>query len=102
MANLMFADAECPNCGRNCGNGGRGDIFYCPSCGWKGKIKGAENDMKFIEEYIRFCIERDKEELSCSGCLIACPPSGRSHRKVPENQGGGQHGQAENLRGAWG
>ena len=52
---------ECPNCGRNCGNGGRGDIFYCPSCGWKGKIKGAENDMKFIEEYIRFCIERDKE-----------------------------------------
>lgn len=61
MANLMFADAECPNCGRNCGNGGRGDIFYCPSCGWKGKIKGAENDMKFIEEYIRFCIERDKE-----------------------------------------
>lgn len=24
----------------------------------------------------------------------------RSHRKVPENQGGGQHGQAENLRGA--
>lgn len=27
----------------------------------------------------------------------------RSHRKVPENQGGGgQHGQAENLRGAWG
>ena len=61
MANLMFADAECPNCGRNCGNGGRGDIFYCPSCGWKGKIKGAENDMKFIEEYIRFCIEREKE-----------------------------------------
>ena len=61
MANLMFADAECPNCGRNCGNGGRGDIFYCPSCGWKGKIKGAENDMNFIEEYIRFCIERDKE-----------------------------------------
>lgn len=61
MANLMFADAECPNCGRNCGNGGRGDIFYCPSCGWKGKIKGAENDMKLIEEYIRFCIERDKE-----------------------------------------
>lgn len=42
MANLMFADAECPN------------------CGWKGKIKGAENDMKFIEEYIRFCMERDR------------------------------------------
>lgn len=21
----MFADAECPNCSRNCGNGGRGD-----------------------------------------------------------------------------
>ena len=23
--------------------------------------QGRENDMKFIEEYIRFCIERDKE-----------------------------------------
>lgn len=60
MSSLIFMDAECPNCGRNCGNGGRGDIFYCPSCGWKGKIKGAENDMKFIEEYIRFCMERDR------------------------------------------
>lgn len=61
MSSLIFMDAECPNCGGNCGDGGRGDTFYCPSCGWKGKIKGAENDMKFIEEYIRFCIERDKE-----------------------------------------
>lgn len=58
MSSLIFMDAECPNCGGNCGNGGRGDTFYCPSCGWKGKIKGAENDMKFIEEYIRFCMER--------------------------------------------
>ena len=39
MTNLMFADAECPNCGGNCGNGGHGDTFYCPSCGWKGQIK---------------------------------------------------------------
>lgn len=61
MNNLVFVDAECPNCGGNCGNRGRGDTFYCPSCGWKGKIEGAENDMKFTEEYIRFCIERDKE-----------------------------------------
>lgn len=61
MNNLVFVDAECPNCGGNCGNRGRGDTFYCPSCGWKGKIEGAENDMKFIEEYIRFCMERDKE-----------------------------------------
>ena len=61
MSSLIFMDAECPNCGGNCGDGGRGDTFYCHSCGWKGKIKGAENDMKFIEEYIRFCIERDKE-----------------------------------------
>lgn len=61
MSSLIFMDAECPNCGGNCGDGGRGDTFYCPSCGWKGKIKGTENDMKFIEEYIRFCIERDKE-----------------------------------------
>ena len=60
MSNLIFMDAECPNCGGNCGNGGRGDTFYCPSCGWKGKIKGAENDMKFIEEYILFCMERDR------------------------------------------
>lgn len=57
MSNLIFMDAERPNCGGNCGNGGRGDTFYCPSCGWKGKIKGAENDMKFIEE---FCMERDR------------------------------------------
>ena len=42
MSNLIFMDAECPNCGGNCGNGGRGDTVYCPSCGWKGKIKGAE------------------------------------------------------------
>ena len=61
MSNLMFVDAECPNCGGNCGNGGRGDTFYCPSCGWKGKLEGAEDDMKLIEEYIRFCMERDKE-----------------------------------------
>jgi hypothetical protein len=60
MSNLIFMDAECPNCGGNCGNGGPGDTVYCPSCGWKGKIKGAENDMKFIEEYIRFCMERDR------------------------------------------
>ena len=60
MSSLIFMDAECPNCGGNCGNGGRGDTFYCPSCGWKGKIKGAENDMKFIEEYIRFCMKRDR------------------------------------------
>lgn len=60
MSSLIFMDAECPNCGGNCGNGGHGDTFYCPSCGWKGKIKGAENDMKFIEEYIRFCMERDR------------------------------------------
>ena len=60
MSSLIFMDAECPNCGGNCGNGGRGDTFYCPSCDWKGKIKGAENDMKFIEEYIRFCMERDR------------------------------------------
>ena len=61
MTNLMFVDAECPNCGGNCGNGGHGDTFYCPSCGWKGKIEGAEDDMRLIEEYIRFCLERDKE-----------------------------------------
>ena len=65
MANLMFADAECPNCGRNCGNGGRGDIFYCPSCGWKGKIKGAESDKEAnldeaIEKYLKIKEEDNK------------------------------------------
>lgn len=39
MTGLMFVDAECPNCGGNCGNGGYGNIFYCPSCGWKGKLR---------------------------------------------------------------
>lgn len=61
MSNLIFADAECPNCGGICGNGGRGDTFYCPSCGWKGKIEIGHEDMKMIEEYIQHCIERDKE-----------------------------------------
>ena len=83
MSSLIFMDAECPNCGGNCGNGGRGDTFYCPSCGWKGKIKGAENDMKFIEEYIRFCIERDKEANLDEAI--------EKYLKIKE---GGQHGQA--------
>lgn len=39
MTNLIFADAECPQCGGLCGNGGHGDTFYCPSCGWKGAIE---------------------------------------------------------------
>ena len=84
MSNLIFMDAECPNCGGNCGNGGRGDTFYCPSCGWKGKIKGAENDMKFIEEYIRFCMERDgvpeaakhKETNAIEGMCCDCAHGG--------------------------
>ena len=140
MSNLIFMDAECPNCGGSCGNGGRGDIFYCPSCGWKGKIKGAENDMKFIEEYIRFCMERDgvpeaakhKETNAIEGMCCDCAYGGPccawdenedcQHKKengtcwVPYTKGeanldeaiekylkikeGGQHGQAENLRGA--
>ena len=24
----------CPQCGGICGNGGHGNTFYCPSCGW--------------------------------------------------------------------
>lgn len=84
MSSLIFMDAECPNCGGNCGNGGRGDTFYCPSCGWKGKIKGAENDMKFIEEYIRFCMERDgvpeaakhKETNAIEGMCCDCAHGG--------------------------
>lgn len=61
MNNLMFIDAECPNCGGNCGNGGRGDIFYCPSCGWKGRIKMHPNDIKALDEIFRKHMEKNKE-----------------------------------------
>ena len=61
MTNLMFADAECPNCGGNCGNGGRGDTFYCPSCGWKGKLEIYPDDIKAIDEIFRKHMEKNKE-----------------------------------------
>jgi tRNA(Ile2) C34 agmatinyltransferase TiaS len=61
MTNLMFADAECPNCGGNCGNGGRGDTFYCPSCGWKGKNEMRPDDIKALDEIFRGHMEKNQE-----------------------------------------
>lgn len=61
MTNLIFVDAECPNCGGICGNGGRGDIFYCPSCGWKGEIEMPPNDIKALDEIFRGHMEKNKE-----------------------------------------
>lgn len=61
MTNLIFVDAECPNCGGICGNGGRGDIFYCPSCGWKGEIEMHPNDIKALDEIFRGHMEKNKE-----------------------------------------
>lgn len=61
MSNLMFVDAECPNCGGNCGNGGYGNTFYCPSCGWKGKIEMRPDDIKALDEIFRGHMEKNKE-----------------------------------------
>ena len=61
MTNLIFADATCPRCGGLCGNGGHGNTFYCPSCGWKGVIEMHPDDVKAIEEVIRRNLERRKE-----------------------------------------
>lgn len=61
MTNLIFVDAECPNCGGICGNGGRGDIFYCPSCGWKGEIEMHPNDIKALDEIFRGHMEKNKQ-----------------------------------------
>ncbi|WP_130850791.1 hypothetical protein [Intestinimonas timonensis] len=41
---LIFSDAQCPSCGETCGNGGCGNTFYCPSCGWKGRLQPQESD----------------------------------------------------------
>lgn len=60
MTSLIFADAECPQCGGLCGNGGHGDTFYCPSCGRKGAIEMHPDDVKAIEDIIRKYMERDK------------------------------------------
>ena len=61
LTNLIFADAECPQCGGLCGNGGHGDTFYCPSCGWKGVIEMHPDDVRAIEAFIREHLERNKE-----------------------------------------
>ena len=71
MTNLIFVDAECPNCGGICGNGGRGDIFYCPSCGWKGEIEMHPNDIKALDEIFRGHMEKNKQadhDKCCATC----------------------------------
>lgn len=42
MSSLIFMDAECPNCGGNCGNGGLGAIH-----------KGEANLDEAIEKYLK-------------------------------------------------
>lgn len=64
MSNLIFIDAECPRCGGLCGNGGQGDTFYCPSCGWKGKIEHSRDDMTLMEEYIRHLMRQNKADTN--------------------------------------
>ena len=61
MNNLIFADAECPNCGGICGNGGSGDIFYCPSCDWEGKFEMHPDDIKALDEIFREHMEKNRE-----------------------------------------
>ena len=64
MGSLIFADAKCPCCGGICGNGGHGNTFYCPSCGWNGVIEMSTDDVKAMEEFIREHLERNKEPTS--------------------------------------
>lgn len=61
MGSLIFADAKCPCCGGICGNGGHGNTFHCPSCGWNGVIEMSTDDVKAMEEFIREHLERNKE-----------------------------------------
>ena len=61
MNNLIFADAECPNCGGICGNGGSGDIFYCPSCDWEGKIEMPPDDIKALDQIFREHMKKNKK-----------------------------------------
>ena len=69
MGSLIFADAKCPCCGGICGNGGHGNTFYCPSCGWNGVIEMSTDDVKAMEEFIREHLERNKEPTStCATC----------------------------------
>ena len=77
MGSLIFADAKCPCCGGICGNGGHGNTFYCPSCGWNGVIEMSTDDVKAMEEFIREHLERNKEPTStCATCDWYEPFSG--------------------------
>ena len=61
MIDQLFMDCECPNCGRTCGNGGSGNTFCCPHCGWNGKIEIHPDDIKAIQDFIQRARNREKE-----------------------------------------
>lgn len=64
---IVFMDAECPQCGEICGNGGYGDTFRCLSCGWSGKFKMDARDEKAIQDFIRRHKERNRGHLHHQG-----------------------------------
>lgn len=53
----FFLDSVCLNCGRRCGNGGKGLTFFCP-CGWHGQAVSPE-DAEAIADFLRESMERD-------------------------------------------
>lgn len=55
----VFLCSVCPNCGRRCGNGGRGLTVFC-SCGWSGEAVSPE-DAEVIADFLRSSMERDEE-----------------------------------------
>lgn len=57
----IFVDVTCPKCGSVAGNGGCGDVFSCPYCGWRGEIDGVSNDMMTVEEILQQHRQRNRE-----------------------------------------
>ena len=49
----IFVDVTCPKCGGAAGNGGSGDVFSCPYCGWSGEIDGISIDMMAVDEILK-------------------------------------------------
>ncbi len=57
----LFIDIACPRCGCTMGNGGQGDIFTCPGCGWHGKAEIDPSDIALANQIIREHRERQKQ-----------------------------------------
>lgn len=55
----MIIDIFCPECGNACNNGGRGDVFHCPHCGWTGQPIPL-SDLELIETTIKNLRNEDK------------------------------------------